>query len=80
MTKARRGSLPDGLSNAMCDFLPLCHILEWTAKGGMGMDSVHEEDRPLTAEEAEFIALLRQHPKLWQRVAEIISEGKLTKT
>lgn len=30
----------------------------------MGMDSVHEEDRPLTAKEAEFIALLRQHPEL----------------
>lgn len=29
------------------------------------MDSVHEEDRPLTAKEAEFIALLRQHPELW---------------
>lgn len=46
----------------------------------MGMDSVHEEDRPLTAEEAEFIALLRRHPELWQRVAEILSDGKLTKT
>ena len=44
------------------------------------MDSVHEEDRPLTAEETEFITLLRQHPELWQGVAEIISEGKLTKT
>lgn len=44
------------------------------------MDSVHEEDRPLTAKEAEFIALLRRHPELWQRVAEILSDGKLTKT
>ena len=44
------------------------------------MDSVPEEDRPLTAKEAEFIALLRQLPELWQRVSEIISEGKLTKT
>lgn len=38
------------------------------------MDSVHEEDRPLTAEEAEFIALLRRHPELWQQVAEILSD------
>ena len=44
------------------------------------MDSIYAEDRPLTAKEAEFIALLRQHPELWQRVAEILSEGKLTKT
>lgn len=44
------------------------------------MDNVHEEDRPLTAEEAEFIALLRRHPELWQQVAKILSEGKLTKT
>ena len=44
------------------------------------MDGIHEEDKQLTAKEAEFIALLRQHPELWQRVAEILSEGKLTKT
>ena len=44
------------------------------------MDSVHEEDRQLTAEVAEFIALLRRHPELWRWVAEILSEGKLTKT
>lgn len=44
------------------------------------MDSIYEEDRPLTAEEAEFIALLRRHPELWQQVAEILSGKNLTKT
>ena len=43
------------------------------------MDSVHEEDRPLTAEEAGVKGLLRQHQGLWQRGAGIISEGKVTK-
>ena len=46
----------------------------------MGMDSVHEEDRPLTAEEAEFVTLLRRHPELWSQVKEILSAEKLTKT
>ena len=44
------------------------------------MDIIHEEDRPLTAEEAEFIALLRRHPELWPQVKEILSAKKLTKT
>ena len=44
------------------------------------MDSVYEEGRPLTAGEAEFIALLRRHPELWPQVKEILSAKKLTKT
>ena len=44
------------------------------------MDGIHEEDKQLTAEEAEFIALLRQHPELWPQVKEILSAKKLTTT
>ncbi len=44
------------------------------------MDHVCEAGSWLSAKEAEFIALLRRHPELWQRVAELLSEGKLTKT
>lgn len=44
------------------------------------MDHVCEAGSRLSAEEAEFIALLRQHPELWPQVKEILSAKKLTKT
>ena len=44
------------------------------------MDHVCEAGSRLSAEEAEFIALLRQHPELWPQVKEILSVEKLTKT
>lgn len=44
------------------------------------MDHICEVGSRLSAEEAEFIDLLRRYPELWPQVKEILSAEKLTKT